>query len=364
MQNVRIGLLICLSWLGLGPAWAQSCDPTPERHAVRIDGRDSEGKLSPAYLPYVAGDEALFQQLDNGWVFALMPVEEGYVIRLFENAQIGMATDLTSLTPPHYGVPNPRDLFGWHFRNADNTGPNDGSVNAPQEMRAFVISPALVGTGGYKPSPDPSGPRLMEPGPDDGIGWLKVIDYGLSGHSLAKGQRARMNYVKFEACLSWPRGNGERDKLLDEASFEFLDEDREAFGGCGLDLGAYDLEARYLPRKLGGDIDGDDALDEVAQVKRKSDGKRALALCRAGTWMSLIGVDEVKGDMPSGYVDQAEAWHWIAPGEGLPMGLGEVSLPEADGAVLLLERIEKQLVAVYWKDGALHADELYHIVEP
>ncbi|MCP4359625.1 MAG: hypothetical protein GY796_16585 [Chloroflexi bacterium] len=27
------------------------------------------------------------------------------------------------------------DVYGWHFRNAENTGENDGSVNAPQEER-------------------------------------------------------------------------------------------------------------------------------------------------------------------------------------------------------------------------------------
>lgn len=186
MRKILTVLVIMLGWGGA--SLAQTCDPTPDKYAVRIEGKDSEGKLTPNALPYVAGDETLFQQLDNGWVFALMSTEEGWVVRLFDHAQIGLAADLTALTPPYYGEPNPRDLFGWHFRNADNTGPNDGSVNAPQELRAFVISPGLAGTAGYKPSTDPGEPRLMEPGPDDGIGWLKVIDYGLAGSSLIKGQ--------------------------------------------------------------------------------------------------------------------------------------------------------------------------------
>ncbi len=29
------------------------------------------------------------------------------------------------------------DVYGWHFRNKDNTGENDGSVNAPQKERFF-----------------------------------------------------------------------------------------------------------------------------------------------------------------------------------------------------------------------------------
>jgi len=39
-------------------------------------------------------------------------------------------------TPPYRGV-NARDLLGWHFRNQDNTGPNHGEVNAPEEERDF-----------------------------------------------------------------------------------------------------------------------------------------------------------------------------------------------------------------------------------
>ena len=362
MRKILTVLVVMLGWGGA--SLAQTCDPTPDKYAIRIMGKDSEGKLTPNALPYVAGDETLFQQLDNGWVFALMSTEEGWVIRLFDHAQIGMAADLTALTPPLHSTPNPRDLFGWHFRNADNTGPNDGSVNAPQELRAFVISPGLAGTAGYKPSTDPGEPRLMEPGPDDGIGWLKVVDYGLAGNSLVKGQRARMNYLKFDACLSWPRSEDDRDRLLDAGRLEFDDEDREYFGGCGLDLDAYYLEAVYLPRKLGGDIDGDGALDEIAQVVRNADGKRALALCRAGTWLDIVGVDDIEGDMAKDYIGQLEAWHWVEPGSELPRRLGAFEMPEADGAVILLERIERELGALYWRDGELHAERLYHIVEP
>jgi hypothetical protein len=40
------------------------------------------------------------------------------------------------VTPPFHG-PNDLDLFGSYFRNADNSGPNDGSVNAPGVVRHF-----------------------------------------------------------------------------------------------------------------------------------------------------------------------------------------------------------------------------------
>lgn len=44
-------------------------------------------------------------------------------------------------TPPYRGI-NPAVIQGWHFRNADNSGPNkpgEGNVNAPGETRKFAF---------------------------------------------------------------------------------------------------------------------------------------------------------------------------------------------------------------------------------
>jgi hypothetical protein len=40
------------------------------------------------------------------------------------------------VSPPFRGNPL-FDVYGWHFRNKENTGENRGSVNAPQEVREF-----------------------------------------------------------------------------------------------------------------------------------------------------------------------------------------------------------------------------------
>jgi hypothetical protein len=40
------------------------------------------------------------------------------------------------VTPPYRGV-NDAVIQAWHFRNAENSGPNDGSVNAPRDKRGF-----------------------------------------------------------------------------------------------------------------------------------------------------------------------------------------------------------------------------------
>jgi hypothetical protein len=76
----------------------------------------------------------------SGWILRLVPDERGWVLQVtvegWENE------NLARLTPPWHG-PNARYLEGWHFRNADNTDPNDGSINQPQEFREFIFSPAV-----------------------------------------------------------------------------------------------------------------------------------------------------------------------------------------------------------------------------
>lgn len=337
---------------------AQTCDPTPEKHAIRIQAVQANGDTNPLALPHVSGDQQFFQTLENGWVFALIKTELGWAIRLFDGEPIGDATDLTSLTPPLRGAPNPRDIVGWHFRNADNTGPNEGGVNAPQNMRAFVISPSLAGTAGLRSSGGP-----QSPGPDAGIGWLNVVDFGLA--NPVPGTKARMNYLQFDACLSWPRSEDETSRRIDEASLDYTPEDAETFGSCGLSLDTYALDASYGPRLLGGDLDGDGAIDEIAQVRRKSDNQRGLALCRAGTWLDLVDLDgEISGDMRPGYVGQVEAWQWLTLGATPPQHLQGYDLPQSDGDILVLERIEKEAVLVFWQSGTLNTKRVYGHVEP
>ncbi len=326
------------------------CNPTPSHHTVRIEGKDQQ-------LPFVAGDQNFYETLENGWVFALVRAELGWSIRLYEGDPIGDAVDLTSLTPPLRGAPNPKDIFGWHFRNADNTAPNEGSVNAPQEVRAFIVSPSLAGTGGFKPS----GNALPAPSPTDGIGWLKIVDYGLGNPT--PGTRARMNYLKFDACLSWPRSKEERDQALDAASLQFTDEDIETYGKCGLDLGRYTLAAPFAPRQLSGDFDGDHAHDLITRVKRNRDGKLGLATCRGGTWHDIFGFDDFQ-DLRGGYIDQMETWTVIDSDGEVPRHLVGFALPKSDGQMIVLERVEKEAILFFRDAGEWQAKRLYGYIEP
>lgn len=362
--------VFCLSpVLVLSAAHAQNepaCEPTAEAYAFRIKGESPPGELTDQSAPEVYGSHSFYQALENGWVFSLQKAEEGWSIRLYDGEPVGDATDLTSMTPPHGGAPNPRDIYGWHFRNGANTGPNTGDVNAPQITRAFVVSPALEGTGGYRPPAGPDSLRHSAPEPDDGIGWLRILDYGLQGSSLEPGERASMNYLKFNACISWRRSDEAQSAWHDKRSFDYTPAEHELMGRCGIDLASLELDARYLPRSLGGDIDGDGAGDEVVQIKSPDSGKRGIALCRAGTWGRVIGLDAagLGSGLPAGKIDEIEAWHWITPGQVLPPSVGEIDLPAADGDILILERIEKEAMAVFWKNGALRSKKLYHLVEP
>src|SRR5438128_881500 len=80
------------------------------------------------------------------FIFTLKPSEFGWFLTISEK---GRDEDLARLTPPLHFVPNPREIEGWHFRNANNTGPNDGSVNAPGRQRDFIFSPEVGRTIEY-----------------------------------------------------------------------------------------------------------------------------------------------------------------------------------------------------------------------
>ena len=357
---IRVFVAFFAAVATVSTANAKICESTPERHAAPVLGRNINNELSRHAAPYVAGDRSFYQEIGKGWWFGLVKQPYGWSLQLKDGPDAN-SVDLSTITPPYRG-PNPRQIYGWHFRNAANTGPNEGDVNAPQEDRLFFFSEGLSGTGGYKPPKEGAG---FVPGPEDGLGWLKILDFGLA--DLAPGEKARMNYLEFEACITWPKTAEEKQREADAKSPVFLDEEREIFGSCGLDLAhTYDLDAAILPRALGGDIDGDGSIDEIAQIRRKSDGKRGLALCRAGTWMHVLGMDgeAVGEDLEPGYFDQMEVWNWRAKNQGPAGFVAEEHFSAADGDIVVLERIEKQVILLYWKDGALRSNQIHRFVEP
>ena len=156
------------------------------RRGVRFDAELTEG-------------ERFTFDVSDRLYFELDPDPEGWEIAVRAADRPG--ENLARLTPPLHG-PNPRQLWGWHFRNADNTGPNDGSVSAPETNRPFIFS-EQVGRSIQGPGSDrgPT-PEEIEAVERDGSGTLVIEDLKLG--NLGGGQRASIRWIRFHVVLEYP----------------------------------------------------------------------------------------------------------------------------------------------------------------
>jgi len=155
------------------------------RRGVRFDAELTEGER---YTFDVT--DKLYFELDpdpEGWEIAVRSAD-----RPREN--------LARLTPPLHG-PNPRQIWGWHFRNAANTGPNDGSVNAPQTDRPFIFSDQVGKTIQGPESDRGPTPEEIEAVERDGDGMLMIDDLKLG--NLGAGQRANIRWMRFHVVLEY-----------------------------------------------------------------------------------------------------------------------------------------------------------------
>jgi len=123
MPGIRLITVFALS-VGIAVAGSAAADPLEFRgeinrgdtlvHRFEHDGAQYEFRLVPA-----GGGWAI-------WIGDPMQRDRNYV---------------SAVTPPFRGI-NPTVIEGWHFRNKDNTGPNepgDGNINAPQKERRFAF---------------------------------------------------------------------------------------------------------------------------------------------------------------------------------------------------------------------------------
>jgi hypothetical protein len=188
-METKMLFLPLMLWMALTAQRPQeplpACAPGAGRRADQIRGEVTKGT---AFNASSAG----------GWVLKLVPVEAGWFLEVTTKGR--EQEDLARLTPPWHFVPNAREIEGWHFRNEDNTGPNEGSVDAPQELREFIFSPE-VGRGiEYNGSATTS--EEIAKVEAFGRGWLHLDEFQLT--PPRKGERASFAWLKFSACLTWP----------------------------------------------------------------------------------------------------------------------------------------------------------------
>jgi hypothetical protein len=169
-------------------------------------GAEEEKSFKPHCETTITGEvkqgEAFERTFGPSFVFRLEPSSLGWTITVRER---GRDEDLSRLTPPFHFVPNPRDLEGWHFRNADNTGPNEAgakNVNAPGEERELIFSPEVgrsIQGADAKAAPTEDEVAKVR---NYGRGLLRIIEYRLN--NLEVGQEAGFDWLRFEVSLSYP----------------------------------------------------------------------------------------------------------------------------------------------------------------
>ena len=165
-------------------AWALLSHHEALSGEIRADSVSFSGSIEHGdTLRYTFGDSLVFQ---------LVPIPTGWEIMVRDLRR--SEDNIARLTPPLHFVPNPRDIEGWHFRNESNSGPNDGSVNAPQEVREFVFS-RRVGVSIETPLTQ----ELFEQIRRDGRGILTITSLELG--NLIPGQRANITRMQFQVQL-------------------------------------------------------------------------------------------------------------------------------------------------------------------
>ena len=173
-------LLFAVAWLFL-----TACSDQRARQQISFSGEVKSG-------------ERFEHQFGERFIFALEPREFGWLVVVYER---GRKEDLARLTPPFHFVPNPTEIEGWHFRNEDNTVPNDGSVNAPQAHREFIFSPEVGGSIDEAKAQRQPTPDEIDRVSSFGRGLLHIEQTILSPPE--PGHRASILEMHFHCTISW-----------------------------------------------------------------------------------------------------------------------------------------------------------------
>ena len=88
----------------------------------------------------VSRNQVFEKEISDDLLFRLDPISEGWQIWVGDHANTD--SNFSGIaTPPFHGM-NARYIEGWHFRNSDNSRPNEAgekNVNAPQYERGFCF---------------------------------------------------------------------------------------------------------------------------------------------------------------------------------------------------------------------------------
>ncbi|MGE0665534.1 MAG: hypothetical protein AB7O49_03150 [Sphingomonadales bacterium] len=276
----------------------------------------------------------------------LTPIPFGWEIGV--RAAGGKAVPVLAL-PLRPAETNPVVIAGWHFRNAANSGPNTGDVNAPQTVRDFSFG-ALAVRGLADPALLDQAPGAVRPPapPGSGRGRLVIGEYRLD--PPASGHRASMLRMTFAGCLEWNTIPAEVAALAELS---------ETLAACGLDTAAYRPSARMAggrdgrqPLYLTPDMEGDGAPDVVAAIERAVDGAPGLAIClSAGNKLVLAGYDgRIGRHLDPAYFASVD-WWGVHSGEVFQGG-EEGAPPALRGEAVLIGK-EDSSSALLYLDAAL-----------
>ncbi|MDY6943927.1 MAG: hypothetical protein SVU69_13065 [Pseudomonadota bacterium] len=108
---------------------------------------------------------------------------------------------------------------------------------------------------------------------------------------------------------------------------------------------------------MSGDLNGDDAFDNVVTISRIADQRKGDAVCRAGTYLSLVGYGlAAHQPLKPGYytladsLDKVEFW--------------ELRQNDQRRDELVIGQVEKSEVAIFWKHSGVKHRRLWRFVEP
>ena len=189
-RGARSGMLLLLATTFAGQTFA-SAESTPT--ASMLAAACPPGRACITFEGSLKQGQRLTRPFGPGLTLLLEPRTFGWEIIVRDERP---RENIARLTPPFHVVPNPRYIEGWHFRNADNSGPHDGSVNAPQREREFFFSPAVGRSMHYPPTS-----QQVEELQHAGVGRLAITSLALG--NLRPGQRAHIERLRFRVSLSW-----------------------------------------------------------------------------------------------------------------------------------------------------------------